>query len=315
VVDDCGTPLAAGNVSVSFSNGDPQLALTSSLNGSWTATWPPRNPRASGITMTANAAQPALSLTGSAALTGGVSANDVPLVFQGGIVDLASYSSQISPGGMIAIFGSQLSGGNGDAPTFPLPPTLQGTSVILGGKTLPLRATSAGQVAAMIPFDVPLNTNLQLILQNGTNISTPQSIAVVPALPGVFTPDSSGKGQGHIYTVNSVGAQILANSAAPAKTGDLLVVYCTGLGAVTPAAVAGRATPLDSFTNTVNPVTVTIGGKKADAPAFEGLIPGVTGIYEIVVAVPAGLPNNDATSLTLTVLGQDSTPVTFSLRN
>ncbi|HEY2858764.1 MAG TPA: IPT/TIG domain-containing protein [Terracidiphilus sp.] len=315
VVDDCGSPLTTGNVRISFSNGDPPLTLTSSLNGSWTATWPPRYPVASGITMTVNAAQPGLNLQGSAAVTGGVSVNNVPMVFSGGIVDLASYSTQISPGGMIAIFGSELSAGNGDAPTFPLPPLLQGTSVILSGKTLPLRATSPGQIAAMIPFDVPLNTNLQLIVQNGTSIATPQSIAVVPALPGVFTPDSSGKGQGHIYTVDAGGNQILANSSAPAKPGALVVIYCAGLGAVTPAAQAGFATPLDSFTNTVNPVTVTIGGKTAAVPVFQGLIPGVTGIYEIVVAVPAGLPDDDNTQLTVTVLGQDSTPVTFALRN
>jgi uncharacterized protein (TIGR03437 family) len=315
VVDDCGSALISGKVGVSFNNGDPPLSLTSSLNGSWTATWPPRNPQASGITMTVNAAQPALNLSGSATLTGGVSVNNVPMVFQGGIVDLASYSSEIAPGGMIAIFGSQLSAGNGDAPVFPLPTLLQGTTVVLGGEALPLRATSAGQVAAMVPYDVPLNTNLQLILQNGTSISTPQSIAVVPAVPGVFTPDLSGKGQGHIYTVDANGNQILANASAPAKPGDLLVIYCTGLGAVNPPAKAGFATPTNSYTLTANPVTVTIGGETAAAPVFAGLIPGDTGIYEIVVAVPAGLPDNDTTQLTLTVLGQDSTPVTFSVRN
>jgi len=43
----------------------------------------------------------------------------------------------------------------------------------------------------------------------------------------------------------------------------VIVLYCSGLGAVNPPVVAGAQAPSSPLSNTVNPVTVTIGGIQA----------------------------------------------------
>jgi uncharacterized protein (TIGR03437 family) len=166
----------------------------------------------------------------------------------------------------------------------------------------------------MIPYDVAVNTRLQMIAQRSTSLSVPESVPVGIARPAVFTVDASGKGQGHIYRFDAAGNQILANASSPAKPGDVLVVYCAGLGAVDPPIAAGVPAPFAFLTNTVNPVTVAIGGRPATV-LFAGLTPGFTGLYQINVNIPAGLPNNDTTTLTMVVAGQDSPAVTFAVRN
>ena len=100
----------------------------------------------------------------------------------------------------------------------------------------------------------------------------------------------------------------------PAKSGDVLVIYCAGLGAVDPAVPAGSPAPLSTLTNTINRVSVTIRGTAVD-PLFAGLTPGFTGLYQINVRVPAGSIDDDNTQLTISVAGQASTPVTLAIRN
>jgi uncharacterized protein (TIGR03437 family) len=221
----------------------------------------------------------------------------------------------VSPGNLIAIFGSKLAVSTTQASNVPLPQTLATTSAVLGGQVLPLYFASDGQVNAVVPYGLSTDTRLQLVVQVGNSVSVPQSVLLGVARPAAFTLDASGQGQGHIYKYDAQGNQILAGPSTPAKTGDVLVIYCSGLGAVTPPLDAGTATPLTFLTKTVSPVTVSIGGLPAQAVAFAGLTPGSTALYQINVTVPAGLPNNSATTLQIFVAGESSPAVTFALQN
>src|SRR5262249_43951077 len=98
------------------------------------------------------------------------------------------------------------------------------------------------------------------------------------------------------------------------KSGDVVVIYCAGLGIVAPPVPAGVPAPLTGLTNTVNPVTALIGGRPA-LVFFAGLTPGLAGLYQVNAFVPDGLPDNDNTSLVLMVLGQTSGTVTLAIRN
>jgi uncharacterized protein (TIGR03437 family) len=314
IVDDCGNSLLNGSVVLTFSNGDAPLRMTSNLNGVWSVTWPPSNPRPSGIVLTLAAQQQqAPMISGSAQIKGGVTANpQVPQVGAGGVVETAAYGSPVAPGDIIAIFGQNLASDSTGAASLPLPSQLLSTTAVLGGIQLPLFYASNGQINAMVPYDLPLNTRQQIVVQRGSSYSVPQSVVIGVAQPAVFTIDSSGQGQGVIFKYDSAGNAILADKNAPAKAGDVLVIYCAGLGAVTPPVAAGAPTPLTGLTQTVNTVTVFIGG--ASAPVqFAGLTPGSAGLYQVNVIVPPGLSANDTTSLRLSIAGQDSGVVTLAI--
>ena len=312
VIDDCGSPMVAGSVGASFSSGDPTLPLTSLRDGRWTGTWQPRNvvPQ---VTVTVKAQQSAPPLLGTESIGGGLQANpSVPSISAGGVVSAASILGQqpLAPGSFVSIYGSHLSTAPLQSLKLPLETDLGGTQAILAGRQLPLQFASDGQINAIVPFDVPVNTTLQLTVRQGGSVSGVEPVTVAAAQPAVFTRDLSGKGAGIIVGFRPDGTS--QEVGQPVTAGDTIVIYCSGLGAVNPPVPAGSAAPSSTLSSTVNPVTVSIAGK--DAPvSFAGLAPGFTGLYQINAQVPSGIAAGDAILL-ITAAGQQSAPVTVAIK-
>jgi uncharacterized protein (TIGR03437 family) len=315
VIDDCGKPMTTGGVIVSFSNGDPPVRLTSLKDGSWAGTWTPIVATAQ-VTVTAAAGIPDQNLTGSIQIKGSLgSSGTTPLVGQGAILNGASYAPQapLAPGSFVAIFGSSLADAPASAASLPLPTTLSGSSIVLAGRQAPLMFASGGQVSAMIPYGIAVNTAQQVAVAHGNSISVPQQITIAAAAPGIFASDGSGKGQGIIVGVKASGDQAVADAGHPVSAGDVVVIYCTGLGEVNPPIVAGNAASLTQLEQAVNPVTVTIGGVSAPV-LFSGLTPGYVGLYQVNATVPAGVSAGAQVPVVITAAGQSSAPVTIGVR-
>jgi uncharacterized protein (TIGR03437 family) len=312
VVDDCANPLTTGGVIISFSNGDPPLVLISLKNGSWVGTWTPKRVAAE-VLVKAVASNPAQNLTGQTQIKVGTqAAAAVPLIDPNGVVNAASFAAQspVAPGSLVAVFGSKLATGQAPATEFPLPNTLAGSSLIIGGVQVPLLYASDGQVNTIIPYGTPVNTTQQALASRESSISVPQQIIVAPAAPGVFTLD--GK-QGIVVDVGPTGVQTLVDTTHPATQGHALVIYCTGLGEVTPSVPTGAPAPSDPIAHTVNTVTVTIGGMDA-LVKFSGLTPTLAGLYQVNVIIPTGITPGNQVPLVVTAAGQSSTPVTITVQ-
>jgi uncharacterized protein (TIGR03437 family) len=316
VVDDCGQPLTRGTVTASFSNSDPSLNLNPLGDGRWTGTWSAQN-AAPSVTVSASAQTADKSISGSAQVAGGLTqnANPPPVVAAGGVLNAASYQLQgpLAPGSLISIFGSLLSQGAVSAPALPLTNTLGNTTVTVAGRTLPLLYAGSTQVNAMIPFDLPINATHQLVVQRGTAISVPQPVSVLSSESGVFTSNLTGTGAGIVVRVTPDGSQSVVSTDNPAQAGDGLVIYCAGLGDVSPRQLAGHAVPFTPLSTTLDSVQVTIGGVQVP-PFFAGLTPGFTGLYQVNVIVPAGLTPGDNVPLVISQAGRSSPPVSLSVR-
>jgi uncharacterized protein (TIGR03437 family) len=316
VVDDCGVPLTTGSVMAYFplTAGDPSTSLISLGEGQWSGTWMPHlaagGPAAVGFM--ASAATPAIF--GSTGVIGSVSANTTaPMGFAGGTVNAASFvDAAIAPGSFFSIFGSNLGAGLTVQNTFPYPQTLSGTQVFLGGEPLPLEVTSAGQINAVMPYDAAVNGVGQLIVQRNGMDSMPETVLLAAAQPAVFTLDQSGKA-GAIVVAKADGTQFVNSPTKPAAAGDFLVIYCTGLGAVSPPVAAGSAAPLTSLTSTPIPATVSIGGKPAQV-FFSGLTPGYSGLYQVNVQVPSGITAGTTVPVVVSINGASSPPVTVAIQ-
>jgi uncharacterized protein (TIGR03437 family) len=311
VVDDCGNPMTGGGVTVTFTNGDPPLRLTSLKDGSWAGTWSPGH-SASQVVITALASIPEQNLKGQVQIkVGSQTADPVPVISQDGVVNSATFAAQgpLAPGTLVSVFGSRLAQGQASATSLPLPGSLAGGNILLGGKQAPLFYASDGQVNAVVPYGIPVNSSQQVLASRGNSISVPQAITIATAAPGVFTSD--GK-LGIVIDVDAAGNQTRVDASHPAKPGDTLVIYCTGLGEVDPPVVAGNPTPVNPLSRTVNPVTVTLGGASADV-LFAGLTPTLVGLYQVNISIPPGV-SGDQVSLTLSVAGQLSPPVTIAIR-
>jgi uncharacterized protein (TIGR03437 family) len=311
VVDDCGNYMTEGNVTASFSDSDPSLALTSLNNGHWSATWQPINVNTQ-VVITVNAQEITPQLQGTQTVGGSLQANPTaPSVAGVGSPAKSAANQPLAPGSFISIYGVHLSAGTNRALSLPLATELGATQVVLGARPLPLLYSADGQVNAVIPYDVPPNSTQQLIVTNGPTLSVPAPVTIAETQPAVFATES-GFGIVDDFKPGS-GVGVPVDATHPISAGDAIVIYCVGLGPVNPPVAAGSAAPSSPPAITTNPVTVTIGGKPAQV-FFSGLVGGLAGEYQVNAYVPKGITPGDAVPLVVSVAGFESAPVTVAVK-
>jgi uncharacterized protein (TIGR03437 family) len=128
--------------------------------------------------------------------------------------------------------------------------------------------------------------------------------------PGIFTLDSSGKGQGAV--TNAVTGQMAA-PATPVARGQYVTIYCSGLGQVRSYPGTGEPAPATADSLTVLLPTVTIGGVSAPVQ-YSGLEPTFVGLYQVNAQVPASVMPGSAVSLMLSISGVNSNTVTIAVQ-
>jgi uncharacterized protein (TIGR03437 family) len=97
------------------------------------------------------------------------------------------------------------------------------------------------------------------------------------------------------------------DAANPAIAGTTTVlIYCTGLGAVSNPPATGAAALAKPLSETANTPVVTIGGVPADV-SFSGLAPGYVGLYQVNALVPAGVAAGSAVTVAISIGGVSST--------
>ncbi len=314
--DNCGlvTGGNGANANAVFGNGDPTVNFsvdqTQPGSGIWTAPWTPISSSEGKtiqfiVTATeTNATKPNQPKFSANVVTTTASAPVVAALVQ----NAASFvPGAISPGGLVTIYGTNLAN-TATSQAAPFPTSLGNMQVLLNdtasGTPLPLVYVSNSQVTAQISSDLPmLNTSYQMMVKVGSSpaaYSVGFPVNATAATPAVFTTNLSGQGQGAVLNV----AYQLVDSSHPASPGDAVQIFCTGLGIVSPAVPTGYPASLTVLSNTVNPVTVTIGGMPAQV-LFHGLAPGYAGLYQVNAVVPPGVPSGNQ-QVVLSVANQTS---------
>jgi uncharacterized protein (TIGR03437 family) len=326
VADECGNLLLAttgspsAQVKATPQNGDSDITLVHMGDGVWRGTWKPVRPVAS----TRLAVKAILSgsgsggvrfQTGTAELSGAVvnqTGTQSPLLTAGGVVHAASLTGgvPVAPGSLVTLFGANMAEGTTQAQGLPLPENLNGTQVQLGDRSLPILYASDRQLNAQIPYDVPVDTQFQITVKRNGAIAVPETLTIAAAQPGIFTKSQTGSGQGAIVRQDGV---TLAEPGRAATRGEVVIIYCSGLGPVNPPVQSGRPAPSSPLSVVTNPVAVTIGGQTAEV-LFAGLSPGYSGLYQINARVPANAPLGDAVEVFIQSAGQRSSTVTMAIR-
>jgi len=222
------------------------------------------------------------------------------------VVSAASFENALAPGAIATAFVNPVPGVTGivAAGSYPLATTLGGVTLRVNGNAVPLFAVTPGQINFQIPWTVTGDITISAAAGAET---APEFRARVNALaPALFTSD------GRIAAAlrGSDGSIVTASNAV--ARGDVVVLYATGLGAVSNAQTAGAAASLTTL-STVNARTeVLIGGRPATVH-FSGLAPGYAGLYQINATVPAELAAGE-TELLLRVGGVTSQAVRLPLR-
>jgi uncharacterized protein (TIGR03437 family) len=202
----------------------------------------------------------------------------------GAVVNAATFTSGIAPGGIMTIFGTGLSG-PGSA-----------TTVDMDGAAAPVLWASAFQINAQVPPDIA--PGIHTLRVRSVYGVAQQSVSVSAVAPAIFLVGgpSTGAVLNQDFSLNG--------PANPLPRGQVLMVYATGLGAV---ARQGQ------LWVTTAPVTVLVNGQELPAD-FAGLAPGYVGLYQVNVAIPAATPPGLGISLTLKEGGQTGNTVVVALQ-
>lgn len=314
ISDDCGNPLTSGIVEVNAPTGDATVAMTPTGSGGWAGTWYSHGIAGGAASITLQALSQA-GLTGSASVTGTLDANSTATVVNpGGVVSAASpvLGAPLAPGAFISIYGSNLAPTNASSQTYPLATTLAGTEVLMNGQPIPLSFVSSGLINAVVPVEAAANTIQDVVVNNNGVYSLPEEVVIASTAPAIFM-QAAYPQLGVIGVIHPNGTGYETSPTQTASAGDLLVVYCAGLGAVDPAIPDGAAAPLAPLSPTVNPVTATIGGVPAQV-SFAGLAPTYGGVYQVNITVPAGITPGSNVPLVLTVNGMPSPPAGVAIQ-
>lgn len=204
------------------------------------------------------------------------------------LTNAASYAAAaVAPGEIVTLFGAnfgppalvglQLDG------TGKIATSGGGAQLLFDGVAAPVVYAVTGQASFIVPYEVAGQTSTQVqYVYQGTHSST-VTVPVAAAAPALFSFDQSGSGPGAIqdasYKLNS--------SSNPAKAGDVVLLYGTGAGVLTPAAQDGALS--STSLKPVGAVTVQIGGKDATV-LYAGTASGLTNaLLQVNVQIPTGL--------------------------
>jgi len=205
----------------------------------------------------------------------------------GAVVNAADNTATAAPGGLISIYGARfanvttdLSGWGGGL----VPNSLNGVSVEIEGRRAPLLFVSDTQINAQVPLETTVGVK-QVVVRVNDEASDPASLTVAAAAPALFSHPG-----GAIVVRNNDFSLIGAEN--PARAGDILVIYLTGLGQTTPALLTGALGPSAAPFANAGTTTVTIGGQAAEV-IYSLASPGFIGLYQVAIRVPAGVtPGN-----------------------
>ena len=162
------------------------------------------------------------------------------------VVNAASLGPAIAPGSLAQVLGSHLAG----------------AALRMNGAALTPLAASDTQMLFYVPPDVPLGpSNVVVTAASGEAVTATVTVSAVA--PGIFS-----------------GGVRRAGTGGAIRAGDIIEIYCTGLG---PVKASGGLQVTESTP------TVFIGAVPVQ-PLYSGLAPGFTGLYQVDAQIPAGTP-------------------------
>jgi len=240
---------------------------------------------------------------------------------------------QYAAGEVVSVFGTGLTGAAGNtganlASNVPLPTQLALSQVLVDGIAAPLYYAFTGldgnsQINFQIPSSLTPGTHKlhinRLLASGAIDQSTADLSFTVAAVNPTYISDSTGVVYLQNITQDPTGGTF-ASAAAPAHPNDVVVIYATGLGALSPSVAAGAVPPAGTLAYISAPVSVSL---------WDGIVsqwkatllgaaasPQFPGLYQIAVQLPTSVVPNGPSMKLILATGSDSQTSTiyFSLQ-
>lgn len=232
-------------------------------------------------------------------------------------VNAASSQKGLAPGSVAALYGSNLAGVTAFADSAPpLPFTLGGTTLTIPESPIALFYVSPLQINFQVPFIPVFGTTQTTLTITQGQLSSTLTLTLVAFAPALFTTNSQGTGQAAALIGSSSALAAPADAypgSRPAKKGETVAIFCTGLGSVSNTPDAGAPSPSNPLAHTRAFPNVSLGGNPVTV-AFSGLAPGFVGLYQVNITIPSTAPSGSAVPLVLTIGGVQSNTATIAVQ-
>jgi uncharacterized protein (TIGR03437 family) len=208
------------------------------------------------------------------------------------VVNGASFQPGMAPNSWITIQGTNLASvtdsWSSSVVHGQLPTILDGVSINVGGTPAYVQYVSPTQINALTPPNT-VTGPFQVTVSNPSGTSAPASVISQPAQPAFF------EWPGHYAVALHAGdysPAINGVSTTPAKPGDILILWGTGLGPTNPPAPVGTVVPSTGLYSVTSSVGVTINGVGTTVIGA-ALAPGFAGLYQVAIQVPQSIGAGD----------------------
>ena len=231
-----------------------------------------------------------------------------PYIPYQGILDDAIFKAgdAVSPGDIVALFGEQLLF---EAATplqaAPLPTKLGSTptQVFVNGEAAPLYFASYSQINFQIPTDIPTGTATVQVKRGDGTASNLASVQIASRAPRVLTLDGTyGAIVNQDFSLPLPTGTFGAFQTHPAHVGDALTIYAIGMGPTSPSVASGAPAPSGTLATLTATPTVIFGSGIVTVqatPFFAGLTPTASGLYQVNVIIPPGVPTGATVPISL----------------
>jgi len=245
----------------------------------------------------------ALTTSGFTVLSANYAAATAPPAIAS-VQNAADGSTSVAPGGLISVYGSQLSATNIATSQIPLPTALGESCLVVNGTPIPLLFVSSAQINAQLPLNA--GGNVTMSIHTPAGVSNNYNFVVQTAAPAVFLTGTAGPETG-LATIYRAANSQLVTPTNPLRPGDTVVIYLTGMGPTSPEVAAGQETPPTLLTSVTQAPVLTLGGSNLFIQ-YAGLVPGfVSGLYQINATVPGRVTQGDSIPLVISQAGGSTT--------
>ena len=199
-----------------------------------------------------------------------------------GFVNGASFRQGWVPGSTGTIFGVGLMEGISgvvEAGQIPFPTILRGVRVIVNGVSAPIlsiaNVNGQEQISIQVPFGIPAPGLTTVIIENNGSRTTVTGVVMFAVQPGIFEFSANGVRVAALLHANFE----LVTPANPARPGEIVLLFLTGLGLTDPAVGTNVLGPATLAASVVQPIVGIDDGGVEVLGSFYA--PGLLTVFQI----------------------------------
>jgi uncharacterized protein (TIGR03437 family) len=234
----------------------------------------------------------------------------VPYIAPTGVQNAAGVTPNtfVAAGSLVAVVGESLAPDTVQGKANPLSQTLDGVTVTIGDRLLPLVSVAPQQIVAQLPSDLAVG-DYQVTVHSSGQADVTSGFSIARNAPGIYA-NLSTDGTAYVVAFHADGTNV--STASPAAQGEQISILGTGFGPYVSPVIDGFY-PFGPAPALADPVDV-LAADQVLQPDWVGAATGQTGMVSLKLTIPNTLPTATNVDLQVRINGVLSNTVQLPLQ-